>query len=82
MHRLLEHPTSVWVGRRSYGLYLWHYPVFAFFSSVGMPRPAAVVLKVGTSVMVAAASYRWIEQPFLKLKQRFRRTETTVLVRE
>ena len=27
-HRVLEVNVSVWTGRRSYGLYLWHYPTY------------------------------------------------------
>lgn len=47
----------VWLGDRSYSLYLWHVPVLAV---VGGARPAAVLV----SVAAAAGSYAWIEKPF------------------
>lgn len=52
-----------YVGRISYGLYLWHF-LFVWW---GWPFP----LSIGVSLAVAAASYRWLEQPFLRLKSRF-----------
>ncbi len=52
-----------YVGRISYGLYLWHF-LFVWW---GWP----FTLSIGVSLAVATASYRWLEQPFLRLKSRF-----------
>lgn len=59
-----------WIGERSYGLYLWHWPVFVLVVGVMPETPrmgsggwmlggiAAVV-----TVVAAAISYRFVEQP-------------------
>src|ERR1700722_535970 len=56
-----------WIGVRSYGIYLWHYPIIvltAAAGTVGTPESAvrAVVL-VAVTVAIAAASWRFIEDP-------------------
>jgi peptidoglycan/LPS O-acetylase OafA/YrhL len=56
-----------WVGVRSYGIYLWHYPIIvltAAAGTVGTPVSAvrAVVL-VAVTVAIAAASWRFVEDP-------------------
>lgn len=55
-----------WTGDISYSLYLWHWPIFMFAPYVtGVPSPPwLMVLLVGLSFAVAAASKRWIEDPF------------------
>ncbi|MGI9821821.1 acyltransferase family protein [Agromyces sp. Marseille-Q5079] len=55
-----------WTGDISYSLYLWHWPIFMFTPMLlGMPSPPwLMVLLVGLSLAVAAASKRWIEDPF------------------
>jgi peptidoglycan/LPS O-acetylase OafA/YrhL len=59
----------VWVGRRSYGLYLYHWPIFLF---IGIDtRPHIVVAAFGASFALAAASYRFVERPALALKRRW-----------
>jgi peptidoglycan/LPS O-acetylase OafA/YrhL len=75
-------PAVLWVGKRSYGLYLWHFPVFWYlgtFTLSGSPRENTLelaVLQVGVSVVLAAASYRLLERPILtKWRPRFQRTE-------
>jgi peptidoglycan/LPS O-acetylase OafA/YrhL len=56
-----------WVGVRSYGIYLWHYPVIVLTAGVGaadspVSLGRAVVLVAGT-VAAAALSWRVIEEP-------------------
>ncbi len=55
-----------WVGVRSYGIYLWHWPVLVLTSPHGNPGDAPfglMLLQVGASVGLAALSYRWVETP-------------------
>ncbi len=68
--RLLDLGVFRWVGMRSYGLYLWHWPVFVLVISAlpGWPRAGASAWALGgialvISVVAAALSYRFIEQP-------------------
>ncbi len=53
------------VGSISYGLYLFHFPLYAVLSAdrVGVSGVALLAVRVVVSLAVAAASYRWIEQP-------------------
>jgi len=54
-----------WLGRISYGVYLWHWPVIVYMTvpRVGLDRWAVDGLRIATTLAVAAASYRWLEQP-------------------
>lgn len=59
-----------WIGERSYGIYLWHWPVLvlmmAGLSGVGAETGVPVSVGIATlaiTLVVAAASYRWLEQP-------------------
>lgn len=59
-----------WIGDRSYGIYLWHWPVLVLVSvaSQGVGPESGVPLLAGTlalvlSVVAAALSYRFVEQP-------------------
>lgn len=70
---VLEFAPLVWIGRISYGLYLWHWPVFLILgpSHLQVSRSVMILLQVGATFMAATLSYLFIEQPFLKLKSRF-----------
>ncbi len=62
----------MWFGRRSYGLYLYHFPVLSLLRhqvTVG-PLWLRVLVGIALTVAVTAASYRWVELPFLRLKER------------
>ena len=66
--RLLEWSPVVWLGRISYSLYLWHVP----FVHTWIPDfPGHLLVRVVLSLAAAWLSYRFIEQPMLRLRQRF-----------
>ncbi|TMV48079.1 acetyltransferase [Paenibacillus mesophilus] len=55
-----------WVGIRSYGIYLWHYPVIVLTKpavQTGGADPVLIIVQIATSVGLAAFSWRFIEQP-------------------
>jgi peptidoglycan/LPS O-acetylase OafA/YrhL len=64
----LDWRPLAYLGRISYGVYLWHY----LFIWWGLPWPVVIAL----SLLVASASYALIERPFLRLKDRLRAPET------
>lgn len=67
--RLLDGRPLQAVGRRSYGLYLWHWPVFVLVCAIVPdehdPAMAPIVGFGALAIASAAAflSYRWVEQP-------------------
>lgn len=64
MRELLSSRPMQWTGLRSYSLYLWHWPVFVFARwTVGMESPVSMAVAVAVSIVLAAASYRYLEQP-------------------
>jgi peptidoglycan/LPS O-acetylase OafA/YrhL len=76
MQKFLQNPALVWTGRLSYGLYLWHIPVF-FMLGIHNTWSGIQVqgLRFIAVFLVAAASFYLIEQPFLKLKGKYSPSE-------
>ncbi len=65
--RLLSLPPLRFIGKISYSLYLWHWPLLVFaekYTSFGAFGRAGRVLVVAVAFVAAYASWRWIEQPF------------------
>ncbi len=59
--RLVDRRVLRWFGKISYGLYIWHWPLYVAFGwRLGLP------LAIGVAVL----SYRYVEQPFLRRKGR------------
>jgi peptidoglycan/LPS O-acetylase OafA/YrhL len=55
-----------WLGKRSYGIYLWHWPIFVHTRpGIDVHGPPALihVARIAATLVIAEASYRWIEQP-------------------
>ncbi|MGR8931903.1 MAG: acyltransferase family protein, partial [Gammaproteobacteria bacterium] len=62
--RVLGSQSMVWIGLRSYSLYLWHWPIYVLFRwTVGLELWPFNVLSIVLIVLIATFSYRWIEQP-------------------
>ncbi len=68
--RMLDVRPLRWVGERSYGIYLWHWPVLVLLAAAPAPwryDPAmnwlTGALALAITVPLAVLSYRFIEQP-------------------
>lgn len=73
----LAHPSTIigkalgckplrWLGARSYGIYLWHYPIIALTNPLVNTHGIniwRVILQVSASIIVAAISWKYVEEP-------------------
>lgn len=66
---VLNSRLLLWIGKRSYGLYVWHWPVYLLVAAAA-PDILVAPLSVTGTFWFAAVSYRYIEKPFLELKRR------------
>ncbi|HEY5859973.1 MAG TPA: acyltransferase family protein [Actinomycetota bacterium] len=70
--RVLGIAPLVWLGTRSYGLYLWHWPVFMLLrpgavdegGDVDWPGWLVMAVRFAVTFALAEASFRMIERPF------------------
>lgn len=75
---VLAHPASIlakvmgakpltWIGVRSYGIYLWHYPVIVWTNPLiekwGIMTIPGALLQLTVSILLAAWSWKYIEEP-------------------
>lgn len=67
-------PIGRWIGRqpmrylgqRSYGIYLWHWPIFMVtrpYLDIPLDGPALFALRIGLTLGIAELSYRFVEMP-------------------
>jgi len=62
----LGNPVLKWFGDRSYGIYLWHWPIFVLMRSgidIQWPDPVAFVVKISIVLVISDLSYRFVEMP-------------------
>lgn len=64
-NRLLAFKPMVWVGLISYPLYLWHWPILSYLHIMESGAPSLPMLwsGAGAAVLLAWATYRYIEHP-------------------
>ena len=72
-HGVIAALTSIkplrWVGVRSYGIYLWHWPVIALGTALAGPdasSPWLWLVETGVTIALASASWRFIETPIMR----------------
>ncbi|BET24768.1 peptidoglycan/LPS O-acetylase OafA/YrhL [Limnobacter thiooxidans] len=70
-----------YVGLISYGLYLWHQPIFAFYraASVDEPKPLEYFFLIVFAVIVSVITYKFIETP-LRNKDNFKKLKTGLVL--
>lgn len=63
---ILGRPLLRWIGRRSYSIYLWHWPVF-MLTRPQLDLPIGgwplLVVRLAITLLLAEASYRFVELP-------------------
>ena len=70
MAKLLSFKPVVFIGKISYSLYLWHFPVLVLttpVSEIGKPNIFFVVLRIILTFILAIISYALVETPIRKL---------------
>jgi peptidoglycan/LPS O-acetylase OafA/YrhL len=74
VRKLLANRALLWIGLVSYGVYLWHVTVMSTLNDLGAFEALSsywyVVLALGLTLLVAAASFYAVERPSLRLGRR------------
>ena len=67
-HAMLSVPPMVWIGRLSYGIYLFHFPVIELLTAkrTGLDGVALALLDIAVTLGLAIASWVLVERRFLK----------------
>jgi len=64
VHRIYGHWLSVYIGKISYSLYLWHWPVFALFRwTLGLEGAITMLPAVFVTFALSMMSYHFVELP-------------------
>ncbi len=78
-NQFLEVPFMRYLGKISYGLYVYHFPIIYFAGRIrdvipDMSEPVAklltAIISFAATLLIASLSYRFLEQPLLSLKDR------------
>jgi peptidoglycan/LPS O-acetylase OafA/YrhL len=69
--RVMAFKPLVWIGTVSYGLYLWHYPIFTILRDFRFTTVQILVLGNAMTFAIVTASYYLLEKPFLGMKKRY-----------
>lgn len=66
MNAWFSNPVFHWVGQRSYGIYVYQYPVMIFYErivKVGLHPVLNAIIELAIIGLISEASYRFLERP-------------------
>jgi peptidoglycan/LPS O-acetylase OafA/YrhL len=71
--RALAIAPLVWLGRISYGLYLWHWPIYRYLheARLGLSWGPTQLVRIAVTLAAATISFYVLERPLLRLRHRF-----------
>jgi peptidoglycan/LPS O-acetylase OafA/YrhL len=69
LHEMLRSPALVWVGKLSYGIYLWHYPIVRYLRA-DWHWSVTAALGFALSALLAWVSLATVERWALRLRDR------------
>ncbi len=73
-NRLLEHAWMRYLGKISYGLYVYHYATLWTITEVIFPDINMILgtaISLALTILIASLSFHWIEKPIMDLKDRW-----------
>ena len=77
VHRILERPEPVFLGRIFYGMYLWHFPILMIMNDqFGVPNLLRFLIGFPLTVLMATLSYAFIERHFMRTRATAPQDET------
>jgi peptidoglycan/LPS O-acetylase OafA/YrhL len=76
-HWVLSWGWLVYLGRISYGLYVWHMPIFFIVQARNWPLATELSVELSVTAVIVLASYYLLERPLLRLKSRFSKLGAT-----
>jgi peptidoglycan/LPS O-acetylase OafA/YrhL len=77
--RPLRHPLMAWIGRMSYGIYLWHYPFMYWMRTHGFHWSETLIIGAVAGTACAALSYYTVESA-IRSRRRKRASRAKVIV--
>lgn len=76
--RFLEWRPMRYLGKISYGLYVYHYPIVWFSGRIAdlgieppLLQPLSALIALSATILVASLSFHFLERPIINLKDRF-----------
>ena len=69
MDAVFELKPLVWIGKRSYGMYLWHFPILLLTTNINStvaPPIWMYFVQVALIFLVSHLSYEYVENPIRK----------------
>ncbi len=83
VRKVLRHPTLVWLGLISCGIFLWHFPVLMALGEIGaytwvpwFQFPVVATLTFLLTLVFASASFYLVERPLMTWSRRFSQIES------
>lgn len=79
---ILQLKPMVFIGKLSYSMYLWHWPIFVFITYLGYKLTGSnSVFAILITIVLSYFSWQFIEQPFrFKYKFSFKKTLVVVML--